>query len=111
MQFAFETFRKASSKLHSIQLGKTRLTLRKKELILLKKLAKRLLRMNQSELALNVEPDVIQVNTPSSCGPLKDCRLQLVLNHDTRVSSFHFVARQASDDSLIYTSPAQVPVN
>ena len=109
MQFAFETFRKSPSEIKAIQLGKTWLTLRKKELALLEKLSARLLRMNQSQLTFDIEPDGIQVNTPDGCGPLKDFRLQIVLTDDTRASRFNLVARQTSDNSLVYTSPALIP--
>ena len=109
MKFTFETFRKTPSKLQTVQVGKTQLTLRKKELALLEKLAKHLSGMNQSELAFTVEPDDIQVNVPLGCGRLKDCWLKLVLKDDGQTSAFHFVARLASDDSLVYTSSARVP--
>ena len=99
MKFTFETFRKTPSKLQTVQVGRVQLTLRKKELVLLGKLEKHFSGINQPKLALTVEPDDIQVNVPPDRGRLKDCWLKLVLNDDEQNSTFHFVAREASDDS------------
>lgn len=106
MHFTVETFRKTPSKLQTVQVGRIQLTLRKKEFVPLEKLEKHFSGINQPELALTVEPDDIQVNVPSDCGRLKDCWHKLVLNDDEQDSTFHFVAREASDDSLL----ARVPV-
>jgi len=110
MKYALDTFRRTPSNDQATELGTTRLTLRKKELALMAKLEKRLCRINQSELAVDINPDDIQMDAPSSCGRLKDCRLQLVLNVETLSSSFHFAARQASDNSVVFTDSAQIPV-
>lgn len=109
MKYVLNTFRRTPSNDQATALGTTHLTLRKKELALMAKLENRLCRLNQSELAVDINPDDIQMEAPSDCGRLKDCRLQLVLNLETLSSSFHFAARQASDNSVVFTGSAPTP--
>jgi len=110
MKYVLETFRRTSSDDQAIELGTTRLILRDRELALMAKLEKRLCRINQSEIAVDINPDDIQMDAPASCGALKDCRLQLVFNMETHSSSFHVAARQASDNSIVYTDSVKMPL-
>ncbi|MDA8752538.1 hypothetical protein N9M39_00075 [Halieaceae bacterium] len=109
MQFTIDTFRRNPSVIESNRIGKTQLTLRDEELVLMRKLAKRLSNMNQSQLAIDVDPDLIQIRAPLSCGKLKDCKLQLALGLESDPSSFQFTARQSCDDSPVFTRAVQIP--
>jgi hypothetical protein len=109
MFLKIDTFRRNPSVIRSTRIGKIQLTLRDEELALMRKLERRLSNMNQSQLAIDVDPELLQVRTPPSCGDLRDCKLQLSLGLESDASSFQFTARQSCDGSPVFTRAVQIP--
>ena len=74
----------------------------------LEELEKELMQSDEDTLLRDVSPETIHLETPAACGDLKECQLRLVHENDLEASHVHVVARQASDNSLVYTDTVMV---
>lgn len=108
MQLRLETFRKSDPSQPSVELGLTLLEFAEPEIRLLEELERQLQQSSEDALLHDISPEVINLEPPASCGELKQCQLRLVHEGDLDATHVHLVARQASDDSLIYTNTVMV---
>ena len=108
MQLTLDTYRKDAPGQASQELGISTLEFAEPEIRLLEELEKELMQSDEDTLLREVSPEAIHLETPAACGELKDCQLRLVHENDLEASHVHVVARQASDNSLVYTDTVMV---
>ena len=108
MQLRLDTYRKGAPGETSQELGVSTLEFAEPEIRLLEKLEKELMQSDENSLLHDVSPKALHLDTPAACGALKDCQLRLVHENDLDASHVHLVAKQASDDSLVYTDTVMV---
>lgn len=61
-------------------------------------------RTGAAEKFIDVDPDSVELKITPDCGPVTQCQLRVYLKRSDERGHFHFVARGADDNSLIYSN-------
>ena len=107
MELALETFRKPAKTAPSEAIGISKVVIDETAYRALEKLEKRLTVSEESELLVAAKDEPLAIKAPEAFDDLRNTRIRLFLD-DSDAAHFHFTARRAEDNSLIYTEPAMI---
>lgn len=108
MDIALDTFKKPAPGMPSENIGRSTITIDETGYLSLERLEQKLLDSGQAELLVDTDEKTLQLHAPVDQEDLRDTRIRLFLDNDTRAGLFHLVAQHARDESIIYTEPTLV---
>ena len=107
MELALETFRKPTQQAPSESIGISKVVVDETAYRALEKLERQLTASEHPVLLVAAESEPLDLEAPDAFSDLRNTRIRLFLD-DTDAGHFHFTARRAQDNSLIYTEPAMI---
>jgi hypothetical protein len=108
MEIALETFKKPGTDTPPENIGRSTVTIDEAGYLALSRLEQELLESGQREVLMDTDERTIQIVPPVNQSELRDSKIRVFLDEETRAGVFHVVARHARDNCMIYTQPTMV---
>lgn len=93
---------------NSIEIGAFHFTVDDTSRLKMEQAEERLQESQEKEIFIDVDTNIIGLETPDTCGSLSDCQLRVYLNPVDNRGHFHLVGHRASDGKLVYTNAVMV---